>query len=140
MGKWIAALWATLTVLRRRPFMAVRIRTPEETLLRRTPFVFVGNNEYRMSGIDAGSRESLTGGRLALYVMHAERRRSLLLLGWRVVLQGVDRVRELELFQVEEAVIETRGRVGVALDGEVRAMTPPLTYRIRPLALTVVAT
>jgi diacylglycerol kinase family enzyme len=138
-GKWIAALWATLTVLRRRPFMAVRIQTPEETLLRRTPFVFVGNNEYRMSGIDAGSRESLTGGRLALYVMHAERRRSLLLLGWRVVLQGVDRVRELELLQVEEAVIETRGRVGVALDGEVRAMTPPLTYRIRPLALTVVA-
>jgi diacylglycerol kinase family enzyme len=56
-----------------------------------------------------------------------------------VVLQGVDRVRELELFQVEEAVIETRRRVGVALDGEVRAMTPPLTYRIRPLALTVVA-
>ncbi len=139
-GKWLAALWATMAVLRRRPFMAVRIRTPEETLLRRTPFVFVGNNEYRMSGIDAGSRESLTGGRLALYVMHAERRRSLLLLGWRVVLQGVDRVRELELFQVEEAVIETRGRVGVALDGEVRAMTPPLTYRIRPLALTVVAT
>jgi diacylglycerol kinase family enzyme len=138
-GKWIAALWATLTVLRRRPFMAVRIQTPEETLLRRTPFVFVGNNEYRMSGIDAGSRESLTGGRLALYMMHAERRRSLLLLGWRVVLQGVDRVRELELLQVEEAVIETRGRVGVALDGEVRAMTPPLTYRIRPLALTVVA-
>jgi diacylglycerol kinase family enzyme len=139
LGKWIAALWATLTVLRRRPFMAVRIRTPEDTLLRRTPFVFVGNNEYRMSGIDAGSRESLSGGRLALYVMHAERRRSLLLLGWRVVLQGVDRVRELELFQVEEAVIETRRRLGVALDGEVRAMTPPLTYRIRPSALAVVA-
>ncbi|HKT58750.1 MAG TPA: diacylglycerol kinase family protein [Gemmatimonadales bacterium] len=137
-GKWIAGLWATLTVLRRRPFMAVRIRTPEENLLRRTPFVFVGNNEYRMVGLSAGSRESLTGGRLALYVMHAERRRSLLFLGWRVVLQGVDRVRELERFLVEEAVIETRRRVGVALDGEVRVMIPPLTYRIRPLALTVI--
>jgi diacylglycerol kinase family enzyme len=139
MGKWIAALWASLTVLRRRPFMGVRIRTAEETLLRRTPFVFVGNNEYRMAGIKAGSRESLTGGRLAVYVMHAERRRSLLLLGWRVLLRGVERVPELELFPVEEAVIETRRRVGVALDGEVRAMTPPLTYRIRPLALTVLA-
>jgi diacylglycerol kinase family enzyme len=139
MGKWIAALWASLTVLRRRPFMGVRIRTAEETLLRRTPFVFVGNNEYRMAGIRAGSRESLTGGRLAVYVMHAERRRSLLLLGWRVLLRGVERVPELELFPVEEAVIETRRRVSVALDGEVRAMTPPLTYRIRPLALTVIA-
>jgi YegS/Rv2252/BmrU family lipid kinase len=139
LGKWVAALWASLTVLRRRPFMGVRIRTAEETLLRRTPFVFVGNNEYRMAGIKAASRESLTGGRLAVYVMHAERRRSLLLLGWRVLLGGVDRVPELELFLVEEAVIETRRRVGVALDGEVRGMAPPLTYRIRPLALTVIA-
>lgn len=139
LGKWIAALWAFMTVLRRRPFMGVRIRTAEETLLRRTPFVLVGNNQYRMVGIKAGSRESLTGGRLAVYVMHAERRRSLLLLGWRVLLRGVERVPELELFLVEEAVIETRRRVGIALDGEVRVMVPPLTYRVRPLALTVIA-
>jgi diacylglycerol kinase family enzyme len=138
-GKWIAALWAGLTVLRRRPFMGVRIRAAEETLLRRTPFVFVGNNEYRMAGIKAGSRESLTGGRLAVYVMHAERRRSLLLLGWRVLRRGVDRVPELEQFLVEDAVIETRRRVSVAFDGEVRAMNPPLSYRVRPLALTVIA-
>jgi YegS/Rv2252/BmrU family lipid kinase len=139
LGKWVAVLWASLTVLRRRPFMGVRIRTTEDTLLRRTPFVFVGNNEYRMAGLKAASRESLTGGRLAVYVMHAERRRSLLVLGWRVLLRGVDRVPELELFLVEEAVIETRRRVSVALDGEVRGMAPPLTYRIRPLALTVIA-
>jgi YegS/Rv2252/BmrU family lipid kinase len=139
LGKWVAVLWASLTVLRRRPFMGVRIRTTEETLVRRTPFVFVGNNEYRMAGIKAASRESLTGGRLAVYVMHAERRRSLLVLGWRVLLRGVDRVPELELFLVEEAVIETRRRTSVALDGEVRGMAPPLTYRIRPLALTVIA-
>jgi YegS/Rv2252/BmrU family lipid kinase len=139
LGKWVAVLWASLTVLRRRPFMGVRIRTTEDTLLRRTPFVFVGNNEYRMAGLKAASRESLTGGRLAVYVMHAERRRSLLVLGWRVLLRGVDRVPELELFLVEEAVIETRRRVSVALDGEVRGMVPPLTYRIRPLALTVIA-
>jgi diacylglycerol kinase family enzyme len=138
-GKWLAAIWATLAVLRRRPFMAVRIRTADETVVRRTPFVLVGNNAYRMAGINSGSRDSLTGGRLAVYVMHAARRRSLLLLGWRVLLGGLDRVRELELFQVEEAVIETRRRVGVALDGEVRAMVPPLAYRVRPLDLAVIA-
>jgi len=138
-GKWLAALWATMTVLRRRPFMAVRIRAGDETVLRRTPFVFVGNNPYRMAGIHAGSRDSLTGGRLALYVMHAEKRRSLFMLGWRVVLRGVDRVRELELFEVEEAVVETRGRVAVALDGEIGHLDPPLTYRIRPRDLLVIA-
>ena len=64
--------------------MAVRIRTADETIVRATPFVFVGNNEYRMVGINAASRPSLTGGHLAVYVMHATRRRSLLLLGWQV--------------------------------------------------------
>jgi diacylglycerol kinase family enzyme len=56
-----------------------------------------------------------------------------------VLLRGADRVPELERFLVEEAVIDTRRRVRVALDGEVRTMNPPLTYRIRPLALTVIA-
>lgn len=139
-AKWIAALWATLAVLRRRPFLAVRIQTPDETVVRRTPFVFVGNNEYRMVGLRAGTREALTGGRLAVYVMNAPRRRSLLLLGWKVMLRGVDRVRELELLTVEEALVETR-RVAlrVALDGEVMVMETPLRYRILPGALRVLS-
>ena len=53
-GKWIAALWAGLTVLRRSPFMAVRIVAEGETIVRRTPLVLVGNNEYRMSGYPGG--------------------------------------------------------------------------------------
>ena len=122
-------------MLRRRPFIAVRIRIDDETVVRRTPFVFVGNNEYKMAGLDAGVRESLTGGRLALYVMHATRRRSLLLLGWKVVWRGGDQVDELDCFPVQEAVVETRRRLPVALDGEVVPMDSPLRYRIRPLDL-----
>ena len=72
--KWIAAAWAGLAVLRLRPFMGVRIESPEGVLLRRTPFVLVGNNEYHMSGLHPTSRESLTGGKLALYVMKAQGR------------------------------------------------------------------
>jgi diacylglycerol kinase family enzyme len=137
-GKWVTALWASLVVLRRRPFMGVRIRTADETVVRLTPFVFVGNNEYRMVGLQAGSRESLTGGRLALYVMHAARRRSLLALAGQVLWRGVDRVRELELFLVPEATVETRRRrLQVSLDGEVTVLASPLEYRILPLALPV---
>ena len=138
LGKWVAALWASLVVLRRRPFMGVRIRTADETVVRLTPFVFVGNNEYRMVGLRAASRESLTGGRLALCVMHASLRRSLLLLAWEVLWRGVDQVRELELFLVSEATVETRRRhLQVSLDGEVVLLASPLEYRILPLALPV---
>lgn len=139
-GKWLTALWASLAVLRRRPFMGVRIRTADETVVRLTPFVFVGNNEYRMVGLQAASRETLSDGRLALYVMHASRRGSLLALAGRVLLRGVDRVEELELFLVPEATVETRrSRLQVSLDGEVTVLTSPLEYRVLPLALAVMA-
>ena len=140
LGKWFAALWATLTVMRRRPFLGVRISAGEETVLRRTPFVFVGNNEYRMAGLHAASRESLSSGHLALYVMHAHHRRNLLGLGMRVLWRGVDRVDELELFRVTEAIVETRrSRLQIALDGEVATLHAPLVFRCRPGALAVVA-
>jgi diacylglycerol kinase family enzyme len=138
LGKWIAALWASLTVLRRNPFMGVRIIAEGETIVRRTPFVFVGNNEYRMVGLQAGSRDSVAGGRLAVYVLDAERRVGLIRLAWQVLRKGVEEVKELALLTVEQATIETRRRhLQVALDGEVVPMESPLEYRIRPLALRV---
>ena len=138
LGKWVAALWASLIVLRRSPFLAVRIITEGEATVRRTPFVFVGNNEYRMVGLQAGSRGSLKSGHLAVYVVHAERRLELLRLAGQVLLRGVDQVRELDLLTVDETTIETRRpRIQVALDGEVVSLSSPLTYRIRPSALVV---
>jgi diacylglycerol kinase family enzyme len=137
-GKWIAAFWAALTVLRRNPFMAVRIHVEGQAMVRRTPLVLVANNEYRTTGIHAGTRESLTGGRLALYVLNAERRPGLLGLALKVLAEGAERVKELDLFTVEGAAVETRRRrLQVALDGEVTSLESPLQYRSRPAALKV---
>jgi diacylglycerol kinase family enzyme len=137
-GKWIAALWAGLAVLRRNPFMAVRIVAEGETIVRRTPLVFIGNNEYRMSGLQAGSRDSLVGGHLAVYVFKADRRSSLLRLGWQVLLKGPEEAKELDLLTVEDATVETkRAIVPVAFDGEVVSLKSPMIYRIRPASLRV---
>lgn len=139
LGKWIAASWAALTVLRRHPFMAVRLSADAETIVRRTPFVFVGNNAYRMEGIHAGVRESLTGGHLAVYVMNATRRQGLVWLAFQVLLGRTEQIRELDTLTVREATIETkRRRLHVALDGEVTTLESPLRYRTRPGALRVV--
>jgi diacylglycerol kinase family enzyme len=137
-AKWAAALWATLTVLRRRPFLGVRIETPDRAVVRRTPFVFVGNNEYRMAGLRAASRESLTGGRLAVYVMNASGRQGLLQLAWQVFWRGADQVRELDQLLVQEAAVETRRRtLQAAIDGEVIVLDSPLRYRSLPGAVRV---
>jgi diacylglycerol kinase family enzyme len=138
LSKWIAALWAGLTVLRRNPFMAVRIIAEGEATVRRTPFVFVGNNEYRMSGLQAASRDTLTTQHLAVYVLNAGQRAGLLRLAWQLLRKGVDEVQEMDLLTVDSATIETtRSRIQVALDGEVLALQSPLEYRIRPAALRV---
>jgi diacylglycerol kinase family enzyme len=140
-GKWLAMAWATLVVLRRRPFVAVRVTTEEETVVRRTPFVFVGNNEYDMAGLRAGSRPSLANGRLALYLMNASGRRSLLWLAFQLLRgRSTDELRELDLLCVEVASIETRRPWWeVAVDGEVVPLRAPLEYRVRPGALAVFA-
>jgi diacylglycerol kinase family enzyme len=140
IGKWIAAVWAGLALLRRRPFLAVRIESPEGVLVRRTPFVLIGNNEYRMSGLHAASRDTLTGGKLAVYVMKAEGRRGLLRVAWQVLRRGVEGTPELDLLSVGEAAVETRRPdLQVALDGEVVTLQSPLLYRILPGALRVLA-
>ena len=137
-SKWIAAFWAILAVLRRHSFMGVRVVADGETIVRRTPFVFVGNNEYRMEGLSAGTRESLTDGRLSLYMMNASGRRSLLWLAWNVLIGRTRRLPELETRSMLEAEIEThRDDLQVALDGEVLKERGPLRYRIRPGALRV---
>jgi len=140
MSKWVAALWASLAVMRRRPFVAVRIQVDDEPLVRRTPFVFIGNNEYTMEGLRGGHRESLTAGYLAVYVMHAKQRASLLRLAGEVLIRGPDRVQELDLFRVTTTTVETRRRrIHVALDGEVAVLEFPLEYRIHAAALRVMA-
>jgi diacylglycerol kinase family enzyme len=69
-GKWPAFLWATLTMLKRYPFLNVRLSTDEERMIRRTPFVFVGNNEYEMESFNIGARSCIDAGQLSLYVAH----------------------------------------------------------------------
>jgi diacylglycerol kinase family enzyme len=140
-GKWLAALWAGLTVMRRNPFMAVRIVVEGEKIVRRTPLVLVANNEYRMTGIDAGTRESLARGHVALYVVNAEQRPGLLRLALEVLFKGAEQAKEIDLVLVEDATIETRRRhLQVATDGEVFTLESPLEYRIRPRALRVLVT
>ena len=137
-GRWLAALWATLAVLRRHPFLDLTLRTGDEEVRARTPFVLIANNPYRMSGLQPQSRERLDGGELAVYTYHAHRRLGLLRLGLSLVLLGIDRVRELDVRMTRAVAVSTRRRdPRFALDGELTSLRPPVSARILPRALTV---
>jgi YegS/Rv2252/BmrU family lipid kinase len=137
-GKWLAFVWATLAVLRRYPFLDVRLSMEERNLRRRTPFVFIGNNEYEMENLNVGARSCLDAGHLSLYVTHRTGRLGLLRLALRALFGGLRNERDFDALCTKEVWIETkRKRLSVATDGEVTLMNMPLHYRVLPGALRV---
>ena len=139
-SKGHAFFWATMTVLRRHPMLDVRLCLDDVAETRRTPFVFVGNNEYRMEGFDIGSRERLDAGRLSLYLTQRHGRWALVGLAFRALFGTLRQAKDFEAPTAHSIGIATRHRVlPVATDGEVSVMGTPLNYSIRPLALRVLA-
>jgi diacylglycerol kinase family enzyme len=139
-GKWPAAFWATVMVLRRHPFLDIKLRIGDEILRRKTTMVFIGNNDYEMEGFNIGRRPSLNRGELCLYILHPTGRWGLLKLAIRSLFRRLRQAKEFEEVPIEGCEIET-GRpktVLVAFDGEVTAMRTPLEYKIRPKALRVI--
>lgn len=138
-GKWTAFMRASIAVLRRYPFLDVRLTVNGEECQRRTPFVFVGNNEYCMEGVNLGGRGCLDAGKLNVYVTRQMGRLGLLRLAAMALLGRLREARDLEVFSAGEILVETRRRrVRVAMDGEVARMDAPLRFRIRPGALRVI--
>jgi YegS/Rv2252/BmrU family lipid kinase len=140
VGKWTAFTRAALAILRRYPFMNVRLNADGREIVRRTPFVFVGNNEYEVEGTNIGARARLDAGRLSLYVAHRTGRLGLLRLALRALFGRLREAEEFDALSAEEIWVETRrpGRIYVATDGEVNDMTTPLHYRVLPKALRVI--
>jgi diacylglycerol kinase family enzyme len=137
-GKWPAAMWATLAALRRYPFLSMRLTVKGQTLARRTPFVFIGNNRYKMEGLSIGERDCLDDGLLSLYVAQHPTRLGLLRFAFDALRGKLGSERDFDVLEAAAFEIEThRQRLHVATDGEVTMMDAPLRYRVRPGALTV---
>ena len=138
-GKWLAATWAAVAALRRFPFLDVGVGVDGRQHARRTPFVFIGNNEYIMQGLAIGERQRLDGGTLSLYVAQRPGRLGLVRFAWRALWGRLAQERDFDVMLSDKFDIKTRHRrLRVATDGEVTVMTTPLRYRIRPAALAVI--
>jgi len=139
-GKWAAFFRAAFAVLRRYPFLNVRLKADGQEIVRRTPFVFVGNNEYQTESFHIGARPCLDAGCLRLYVAHRTGRLGLLRLAVRALFGRLAEAKDFDALRAQEIRVETHRpkRLHVATDGEVAVMTTPLHYRVRPRALRVI--
>lgn len=137
-GKWRAAFWATLRMFRLSPFLKVGIVVDGKFFLRKTPFVFVGNNQYEMDLYNIGRRPALDQGKLSIYFLHRGGRLGVISLLFRTVTGRVKQWKDFEQVLAEDVSIQTRRkRIHVAFDGEVTVVRTPLKYTILPKALRV---
>jgi diacylglycerol kinase family enzyme len=137
-GKWPAYVWAAIAVLRRYPFLNIRLDVDGKEWASRTPFVFIGNNEYEMETLNIGGRACLDAGELSLYVTNRTGRLGLIRLALRALFGGLRQEKDFLALCTKEIWIDTKHRrVRVALDGEVTIMEPPLHFRVLPGKLRV---
>ena len=139
IAKWPAALWATCKAFARYERLSIRVLVEGKELRRRTPVVFVGNNEYLLGGAQLPARDRLDDGLLSVYIPHAHGRFRLIWFSIRALFGKPRPDGDLDAFLTSEFWIETRHRsLKVSLDGEVIVHQSPLHYRTRPQALRVI--
>jgi diacylglycerol kinase family enzyme len=137
-GKWSAFAWAALSALRRYSFHTVTLQAEGKEISRDTPFVFVGNNDYDLAGVDIGARPCIDQGELCVWVAHRTGRLGLLWFALAALFGLLEHVHGLDHLRTPSLTIASRSpRLRVSTDGEEAELDTPLRYRSRPKAQRV---
>ena len=153
-GKWLAHGLATLRVFREYRRLRVDVRSGKgegekgqggsreggkgEGGRVRTPFVFVGNNEYQLSGLELGGRQTLDGGRLHVCMAPGMSRGGVARMIIAAVFGDVCTIEGFESFTSAAVSLDAGvARLTASIDGEAVTIDNPLACRIRPRALRV---
>jgi len=144
-GKWLAHGLATLRVFREYRRLHVDVRSGkgeggkgEGRRKVRTPFVFVGNNEYQLSGLELGGRKTLDSGRLHVCMAPGMSRGGVARLIIAAVFGDICTIEGFESFTSAAVSLDAGvARLVASIDGEAVTIDNPLACRIRPRALQV---
>ena len=138
LKKPVATFLAALETVRHRHSLPASLTIGPHIRTLRTPFIFVGNNDYELGRVGFLGRSSLNRGKISVYAVHNTSLAGLMVLAARTFfgVHHIDRVFD----QYEGTRLEirlTKPRVEVAYDGEIKTMTPPLIWQSRPASLKV---
>jgi diacylglycerol kinase family enzyme len=111
-----------------------------EPHIERVQSIAVANNDYDEGPGKVFARSRLDGGTLSLYLLRQLSLGDALRLGFGMLMGAWRNDDVLEIENVRSVVIRTRWRrVRAMVDGEIEMLRSPLSFRIRPLALSVLA-
>lgn len=134
LGKWPAAIIGSLRAL-------IRYRTYDVTINDQrlnTPFMFVGNNDYKLDTFGPAGRDTLTKGILSVYVLNSKTRWGLVKVFAHALTGKLNILNDFIAFKTTSFTITSRHmRLSVSRDGEVSHLTTPLTYKIKKAQLKI---
>jgi diacylglycerol kinase family enzyme len=137
-GKWIGLAVATWMVLRRGSTLSIKMASDTGDRRYKTPFAFIGNNEYVVEGFDVGKRKTMQTGQLSIYTSRLTGRIGIFRLAFRSLFKHLRVDHDFDTVIARDFVIETRKhQLRVATDGEVSMQDMPLHYHSRAGALRV---
>jgi diacylglycerol kinase family enzyme len=129
---------ACVMAFRRYRFLTLRLEVDGTVHNRKSPFLFVGNNQYEVEGLRLGRRRRLDEGFLSLHLSDRTGRFGLIRIGLSALLHRLRLNHDFVILPAQNLIVHTRRkRIQVALDGEVHKLHPPLRYSIRPGFLRV---
>lgn len=138
-GKYIRLTAACAACLYEFPLARVRMIFDEDREVNlKTPFIFIGNNEYEVKPSGFGNRTKLNAGKLCVHTVRHDGCMGLLRLTGKVLRGKLEEEGTFETDVVSTLQIDSEEpELTVALDGEVMKMKTPLQYSIEPQALKV---
>lgn len=138
MSKWAAMLIEGAKAFWRYRLLRLHVDVEGTAVQRRTPAVFIGNNDYSLDGTLASRRTILTDGKLCLYIPRAQGRAALVWFCVRAFFGSPAPGTDFDKFMATEFTIHSRHKqLRVSIDGEVTVLKTPLEYRIKSGALRV---
>jgi diacylglycerol kinase family enzyme len=139
------ALWAGLTtLLREHRQLVVEIQTDHGHELVKTPSIFVGNNALQLEQVGLDEAEDVKRQRLAVVIVRSVDTAKMVWLAVRGMLGRLgedDNIRDFPVrsMTVRPLSVVSRRGIKVAVDGEVIWCQPPLTFKVAPQPLMLMA-
>ncbi len=138
-SKWTAMGNAILNAFNKFPLLEVIVESEEEKINCKTPFVFIGNNEYYFDILNLGTRDKLDQGYLSLYYPSSSDKYSMFRFAFLALINKLHQPKDFSIVFTKEASLNiNKSRIEAALDGELFTFTPPLKYKIIPKCLNVI--
>ena len=135
ISKWPAAIIASFKAFLR--YRSYTVTIDGETF--KTPFIFVGNNDYRLEHMLIGERKHLNEHILSVYAIVGASRLSLLRVFGKALMRQLESADEMKIWKAQSLTVHTkRPRIRISRDGEHERTSTPLEYKILPDALKII--